>query len=310
MDFVTAINAYLDAWFGGREYLKITVVFLVTIIAAYFISKLLAKIIVWVARQVAVEADNASTEERFVQLRRAETYLSVFIAVMRFVVVVGAVLLAWAVLSGNNSSNANAATAIGAGTVFVVLAGATIGTLLRDITAGTTMIIEKWFNVGDFIRIEPFMSVQGVVERMTLRSTKIRTLSGEVTWVHNQHIQGVSVTPRGVRTEVIDIFVDDVAKAKTAVSALMKTLDRGPTMLATPMRIKESEQVAEKLWRISIIGQTIPGREWIIENFFTEALKDMDKQNKEFKIVYGPLVRYVDETAEKRFKRAVRIKRS
>ncbi len=305
----TTINDVIDnSWIGQSEPLKIFVVFLVTGIIAYWLSKLLAKIVVLIAQKVALQSDATSSDERFIQLRRAETYLSVFIALMRFAVVAGAIILAWSIISDNNSSSANAATAIGASTVFVVLAGATIGSLLRDVTAGATMIIERWFSVGDYIRVEPFGHVQGVVERATLRSTKLRDISGEVIWMHNQHMQAVSVTPHGVRTEVIDVFVDNVEVATRAIDALMKTLHTGPTMLAAPMRIRKTEQIAGTLWRISIEGKTVPGREWLIEDFFVNALKDADRSNDDFHIVYGPLVRYLDETAEKRFRRAVRIK--
>lgn len=84
--------------------------------------------------------------------------------------------------------------------------------MLRDLTAGTAMIAEQWFNVGDYIRVEPFIDVGGVVERATLRSTKLRSLNGEIIWLHNQHIHGIKVTPRGIRTMAVDIFVNDEKK--------------------------------------------------------------------------------------------------
>jgi hypothetical protein len=109
------------------------------------------------------------------------------------------------------------AAAIGASAFFVVIAGQTLGTLLRDITAGATMIIERWFHVGDYIKIEPFWDVKGVVERFTLRSTRIRSLSGEIIIVHNQKIDAVHVTPNGVRTMAVEIFVKDKQKGEALV---------------------------------------------------------------------------------------------
>jgi len=304
---ITAIRNTLNSWFAGNEPLKLIFVMIVTAILAYWLSKFIANAIIWVAKKIAGESDAASSEERFIQLRRVETYLSVSIALVRFMVVVAAVLLAWYVLSDSRATNANAATAIGAGAIFAVLAGATIGPLLRDITAGATMIIERWFGVGDFVQIEPFMDVKGVVERLTLRSTRIRSISGEIIWLHNQHIQGVRVTPRGLRTIAVDIFVNDADQAKKSIEKLITTLKAGPTMLATPLHIVETEKLSEDFYRITVMGQTAPGREWLIENFFVEALEKADKHDSTFNIVYGPMVRYADESAERRFRRAVRV---
>lgn len=304
---IDAIKQLLNQWFSGNEPLKMFFVMIVAAILAYWLSKFIATGMIWVAKRISGESDVASTEERFIQLRRIETYLSVAVALTRFAVVVVAVLLTWLILSDGQSTTANAATAIGAGAIFAVLAGATVGPLLRDITSGATMIIERWFDVGDFVQIEPFGDVKGVVERLTLRSTRIRNISGEVIFLHNQHIQGVRVTPRGIRTIAIDIFVDDVDSAKKAIEKLLKTLKAGPTMLATPLHIVESEELSKDFWRMTIVGQTAPGREWLIENFFVEALKEADKRNAGFSITYGPLVRYADEAAERRFRRAVRV---
>lgn len=304
---IEAVKHTLNIWFAGNEPLKLIFVMIVTAIVAYWLSKFVANSIIWMARKIAGQSDATSSEERFIQLRRVETYLSISVALVRFAVVIAAVLLAWLVLSDNTSPNANAATAIGAGAIFAVLAGATVGPLLRDITSGATMIIERWFDVGDFVQVEPFGEVKGVVERLTLRSTRIRNISGEVIWVHNQHIQGVRVTPRGLRTIAVDVFVNDVDQAKKSIEKLLKTLKAGPTMLASPLHIVETEKLAQDFWRITIMGQTAPGREWLIQDFFTEALKTADKRSPTFGILYGPLVRYADEAAEKRFRRAVRV---
>lgn len=306
---IDTIKQTLDTWFAGNEPLKLIFVMIVTAIIAYWLSNFIANAIIWVAKKVSGQSDSISSEEKFIQLRRVETYFSVAIALVRFAVVVGAVLLAWAVLSDDESSNANAATAIGAGAIFAVLAGATIGPLLRDITSGATMIIERWFDVGDFVQIEPFNDIKGVVERLTLRSTRIRNLAGEVVWLHNQHIQGVRVAPRGVHTLAVDIFVDDIDHAEKAIDKLLKTLRSGPTMMATPLHIVETEKLADDFWRITIVGQTTPGRDWLIENFFVDAIKAADKRNSSFSIIYGPLVRFADESAERRFRRAVRVQK-
>jgi small-conductance mechanosensitive channel len=277
-----------------------------TIIVAYWLSRFLAKGIIRVAQSVAKRTDNESDEERLVRLRQVETYLSVTVAVIRVVAVAVVAYIAWRIISPVANSGL---AAIGAGTIFIVIAGQTLGIVLRDVTAGSVMIAERWFNVGDFIKIEPFMDVAGVVEELTLRSTKLRSLSGEIVWVHNQQIHGVHVTPRGVRTMAVDIFVRDRVKGERAIEKVINTVPTGTMMMARPLRIKFAERWDDDLWRITVVGETPPGREWLVERYFVNALKEIDEDKKRADrlIVHEPIARYADSIADSRFKRAVRV---
>ena len=285
--FVSQPNAY-------RAFLILAI----SMILAYWVSRFIAKGVIRVAQVVASHSDNESDEERFIRLRQVETYLSVAVAAIRAFIVAIVGYIAWKLLIPEATSSI---AAIGAGTFFVVFAGQTVGILLRDITAGATMIIEKWFNVGDFIKVEPFWDVAGVVERFTLRSTRIRTISGEA----------VHVTPKALRTLAVDIFVRDRVEGERAIESVLNTVPTGPTLLARPLRIKYAERWDDELWRVTVVGQVPPGREWLIEKFFVDALKDIDadKKRSERIIMHEPIARFADPNADRRFKRAVRADR-
>ena len=277
-----------------------------SVIVSYVLSKFLAAGIIKIAQIVSVRSDNESNDDRLIRLRQVETYLSVAIAVIRATVVAVVGYIVWRMLSPAANSGA---AAIGASAFFIVFAGQTLGMILRDITSGSIMIIEQWFNVGDFVKIEPFIDVSGVVERLTLRSTRLRSLSGEVIWIHNQQIQAAHVTPRGIRTIAVDVFVRDKVKGLKILKEITKAVPVSPTMLAQPLKVRTPEEWGNGLWRITVIGQTAPGREWLIENFFVNAIKEVDsnvrnRMNRTF--VYEPIAHYADPVADKKFKRAVR----
>lgn len=298
-EFLSSPNAY-----------RSVLILVGSIIVSYILSKFLAEGIIKIAQSVSARSDKESNEERLIRLRQVETYLSVTVAVIRATVVAVVAYVVWRLLSPVANSGA---AAIGASAFFIVFAGQTLGMLLRDITAGAIMIVEQWFNVGDFIKIEPFIDVSGVVERLTLRSTRLRSLSGEMIWVHNQQIQAVHVTPRGVRTIAVDVFTKDKDKALDTLSEITKALPVGSTMLAKPLKIRSPEEWGNGVWRITITGQTAPGREWLIEKFFVNAIKDVDalvehKADKVF--LYEPIARYADPVADKKFKRAVRASKN
>jgi hypothetical protein len=283
--------------------LRLLVAVLAGLLLAVVINKLLEPVLRLLLTATSRRTDTATSDTRFAQLRRIETFVSIGMAMGRTVIFAGSLGLAWSVA---NPASAPFAV-IGASTVFVVLAGATIAPLLRDITYGSVMTAERWFNVGDHVTVDPFWELSGVVEQITLRSTKLRSLTGEVIWVHNQHIQAVRVTPRAVRTIALDVFVNNLEIGKQIVSAALNTLPSGPTMVTRKMAIAESEKVGDKLWRITAVGQTALGREWLIEGFAVNAIKkEDDLDGGESTIVHGPIVRFMDATAEKRFRRSAR----
>ncbi|RYF29206.1 MAG: mechanosensitive ion channel [Chloroflexi bacterium] len=296
--------------FQPNDY-RTVLILIASIIFAYWVSRFLAKGIVFIAQKVAVRSDAESREDKQAALRQVETYLSVAVAAVRAIVVAIVAYVVWILLApqGSQSFRTSGAAAIGASAFFIVVAGQTLGIVLRDITSGATMIIEKWFNVGDYIKVEPFIDVTGVVERLTLRSTKLRSLSGEVIWVHNQKIDAVHVTPRGVRTMAVDIFVHDRVRAEKEIGMAIATIPTGATMLARPLRIKYSERWGDDLWRITVVGQTAPGREWLIEKYFVNALKEIDAETprKDRLLIHEPIARFADSVADSKFKRAVRV---
>jgi hypothetical protein len=58
-----------------------------------------------------------------------------------------------------------------------------------------------------------------------------------------------------------------------------------------------------------VLGQTAPGREWLIEKFFVNAFQEIDEDVKEKSkriFVYEPIARFADPIADKKFLRAIR----
>ncbi len=292
-DFIQRPNAF-----------RSLLILLISIIIAYWISHFVAKLIIRIARVTANRSDIETDAAKKLALRRLETHLSVAIAMVRAVIVGIVAFYVWQAISPNASLST---AAVGASAFFIVIAGATLGILLRDITSGSAMIIERWFDVGDYIRVEPFWDVNGVVERMTLRSTRIRNLNGEVVWIHNQYIHGVKVTPGGLRTIAVDVFVKDEESGEDLIKKVTATIPVGPLTVTKAPKIVRKEKWGDKIWLFTVVATTPPGREWLMEDYFVDSLKSLDsKRPTKTVMVRKPIVRYADPAAEKSFKRAVR----
>lgn len=313
-DFMTRASAEIGDFFVQANPYRSLLILIAVVMTTYWLSKYVARFIIVIAQRVAVRSDNESDALKAVHLRQIETYLGAIVAIVRVAIVAVAAYIIWRVLSPEGSAaiaNSGAA-AIGASAVFIVIAGQTVGPLLRDITAGSTIIAERWFTVGDYIKVEPFLDVAGVVERLTLRSTKLRSLSGEVVWIHNQKIDAVQVTPNGVRTMSVDVLVSNKERGQELIKGAIAKLPTGPMTLASKLKIVSSSQWADDLWMMTVQGKTIPGREWLIERYFVSTLeKDNSKNSKKDRpLAAEPIVRYADPDAERKFRRAVRVQQN
>lgn len=306
-ELFTDITADLQYFISQPNIGRTLIGVLLAIILAYWASRFAAKGIVRITQLIAVRSDNTASEEKTIQLRRIETYLSILTAFVRVAIIVAGAFFAWKFLSSENNGANNTIFALGAGAFIAVIAGATIGMVLRDLTAGAVMIMEGWFHVGDFIRVEPYTDVSGVVEQVTLRSTKLRSLNGEIIHMHNQHMMAVKVTPRGLRRIAVDVFANNRNVGRNLIEKAIETLPVGTIKVAQKPTIAIEEKWGDHLYHFTVVGETAPGREWLLDNYFIESLKELDEHRKGPKtFIRQPIARFSDEAVERSFKRAVR----
>lgn len=261
------------------------------------ISAVLRKLVAF----IGARADSTEDLQAVNRLRKYETYLVLSIALIKVALVLLSLYFWWLLDHPYEQPTA----LIGASAVLLLLLSASLGPILRDLASGSAMMIEQWYGVGDHVRIEPFADMQGIVERVTLRSTRIRTLNGEIIWVNNQNIQGIRITPKGIRTIALELFVTNLKKGQLLVSKANDRLPSGQLLLVSPLQIVEETTVGENLWHITAIGETAPGREWLIENAAVDLIKEMDEQSNSPVIAHGPLARFADVEAEQKFKRTI-----
>ena len=78
-------------------------------------------------------------------------------------------------------------------------------------------------------------------------------------------------------------------------------LPEGPTTFVRRPWIEQIDELSHNLTRIRVRTTVAPGREWLVEGFFADLLKE---QAGESLIVHGPVTLAVDERATWSFARA------
>jgi hypothetical protein len=169
-----------------------------------------------------------------------------------------------------------------------------------DIIAGLAMFLERWYSVGDTIQI-PMHEVQGIVEDVSLRHTRRRTLDGEVIHIHNSQIPAVRVLPSGAKELMLEVFVTDREKGVEMVDSVASILPEGPTTFVRRPRIDRVDELSESLFRISVRASVAPGREWLVDGFFADLLRERAEAGV---IAHGPVTLAVDESAARSYARA------
>jgi hypothetical protein len=276
-----------------------TIVIVALFAAAWGISRLSA----FVARRVLVWHDRRHSESdvevtgKIANIKRRETLVSVIRTGIAYAAFAAAVVLSLAQLTGG----VDKLTALAGASFAIIVTAFAAQRVLIDILAGLAMFLERWYSVGDTVVLVAAIELQGVVEDVSLRRTKLRSLNGEVIQVHNSQITAARVLPRGVKELAIELFVSKRDEGERLVEDVVRILPEGPTTFAQRPWISGVDELSPVLTRIRMLAKVAPGREWLAESFFSDLLKQRAPDGL---IVHGPVTLAVDERAARSFARA------
>jgi moderate conductance mechanosensitive channel len=266
--------------------------------AAWAVSRLSAlvarKVLAWHDRRH--RAPSGDLRMKIIELKRRETSVAVVRTAIGYLAFATAVVLAAAQLTGGFDR----LTAVAGASFVLILAGFSAQRMLIDILAGFSMFVERWYSVGDTIAI-PALDVQGVVEDLSLRRTKLRSLDGETINIHNSQIPAVRVLPGGVKELDVELVASNRELVERLVKDIAAVLPVGPTTFVHRPQIHQIDELAPGLVRLRMRTAVAPGREWLVNGFYTDLLKERADRHL---IVHGPVVLSVDERATRSFARA------
>jgi moderate conductance mechanosensitive channel len=276
---------------------------ILVIVGLFALTWLVARSSGWVAVRVLDWHDRRQSSSdleatgKMVNLKRRETLVSIIRAAIIYVAFATAIVLSIGQLAGG----VDRLTAIAGASFLIIVAGFATQRILADIIAGLTMFLERWFSVGDTVIIHAGVELQGVVEEVSLRRTRLRAVTGEVINIHNSQIQAVRILPRGVKELAIELFVSKRDAGEELVREVSAIVPEGPTTFVRRPWIEQVDELSVSLTRIRVRTTVAPGREWLVEGFLSDLLKE---QAPESLIVHGPVVLAVDDRAAWSFGRA------
>ena len=142
---------------------------------------------------------------------------------------------------------------------------------VQDIAAGFFITAERQYGFGDVIRIatagviEP---VSGTVEDVTLRVTRIRSVSGEVITTSNGQIQQVTNLSRDWARAVVDVPVPATIDVYRVTEILRQVGSEAYAdealrrMLLDPPTVMGVEKIEVDTLLVRIVARTLPGKQF------------------------------------------------
>jgi moderate conductance mechanosensitive channel len=259
---------------------------------AWLVGRLATSLARWLERGI----DHDDHPSPLVALSRRETAVSLTRTTVRYIAFVVALALAVVVLTGGRT----AGTIAGA-SFFAVIIGFAAQRFLIDIVAGLLMFFEGWYTVGTSIVFEPW-KLEGVVEEVSLRSTAIRDVNGDLIRINHSQVLAVRVLPDGARRVEIELYVRDLDAGTKLVERIAQMVPAGPTAFVSPPQLRDTEELGEGLYRITATASLAPGRLWLA----TDLLPSLIKEVADGIVVHGPVIVPANEQALSRFSRAER----
>ena len=149
---------------------------------------------------------------------RAETVKGLFLNIVRYAVVI------FAVIFGLNILGADVLTVIASLGILALIIGFGAQSLIEDMFAGFFILFEGRFYVGDIISVEGF---RGTVKSIGIVSTQIEDIGGNVRIINNSNIRTMTNLSNAPSVAVVNVGIAygaDLAKAEDAVKALCEKL--------------------------------------------------------------------------------------
>jgi small conductance mechanosensitive channel len=235
-------------------------------------------------------------------LRTSERREATIMKLLQSVLTYAVYFIALIMFLSNLGVNVSAILA-GAGVVGLAV-GFGAQSLVKDIITGFFIIFEDQFAVGDHVRIGQF---EGDVEMIGLRTTRVKSWTGEVNIIPNGSI--IEVTNFSVHNSlaVVDISVayeENIQEVESLIQNLLLSLNGKYEEIVKPPELLGVQTLAPSEVIIRVTAETLPMRHLFIARELRKEIKlCLDKHGIE--IPYPRMVMYSRPETESGLKREV-----
>jgi len=203
---------------------------------------------------------------------RAEQRIEALTGVLRSIATFTVWLIAAFMILGELGVNL-APLLAGAGVIGVAL-GFGSQSLVRDFLSGIFILVEDQFGVGDIVNLDE--ETEGVVELVSLRTTRLRSVDGTVWHVPNGEIRRVGNKSQHWSRSLLDLEVaydTDLGLAKSVVKGVADGLWKEDEAILEEPQMWGVEALGASGIALRLVVKTTPSEQWRISRELRERIK-------------------------------------
>jgi len=232
---------------------------------------LLARAVTWFAARLTSRIDAADEQSDAVVRSEAAKHRHSLTQVITWVIV--ALIYSVTAVLVIDRLGVPLASLVAPATVAGVALGFGAQRIVQDILAGFFIISERQYGYGDLIRIAALGSTQGVtgtVEDVTLRTTRMRTVDGEVVFVANGQINQVTNLSRDWARAIVDVplpataDIDQVNELLQRVGQQVYADPRLRPLILDAPTVMGVENIDVDHLSIRMVSRTQPGKQFVV----------------------------------------------
>lgn len=237
--------------------------------------------------QIIIEQifNHKDIQHNFSQNRRAKTLKVLLKSILTYFICFMAGLMILQIFNVNTSAILTSAGILG------LAVGFGAQNLVKDIISGFFIIFEDQFTVGDYVEAG---GAVGIVEEIGLRTSRIRSWTGQLHIIPNGGITKVTNYNRGHMFAVVIIGIAYEEDIDHAIEVLnqecAKAFDEEADIVQIP-EVQGVVELAESSVNIRVIARTVAGKQWPMERNLRRRFKiELDRAGIE--IPYPKQVNY------------------
>ncbi len=205
--------------------------------------------------------------------KRLDTMCTLLVSVFKYIIYIGAIIIS---LSDILDLKAVLAAA-GVGGIAIGLGAQS---LIKDTISGFFILLEDQFAVGDLITID---NMNGVVERIELRVTRLKNVNGDLYIIPNGEIKRVINHTRDNKMVIVDIpvaYSSNFAKVNEIAHKVCEEVKEEFTVFTEEPAVLGITELGTNNMNLRITAKTLPNEQWAVERCIRMKIKEEFESNR------------------------------